>query len=432
MLRCLAPLGIFACLVSALRAESFPYTAYVRSDDVNVRSGPGDNYYPVSKLNRGDAVEVYRHDPGGWYAIRPPAGSFSWVSGEFLKPTGGNTALVIGERIVARVGSSFSDVRDVIQIRLERGEEVEVIEAKRFNTGPAAQTWYKITPPAGEFRWVSGKFVERELKQAAPRDRGPKNNMILARMAEEEKELDDELEAEGRYSPEDESVYVPAPRRKHHPHQREREPLDEAGDPMTYEPRAHHSTRTRLPAHTDIPELLDELDLQLSTMVTSEPTAWDFSEIGDKAEAALGKSETAVERGQARLLLAKIQRFEDIRSRWVAVVEVTSETDRRNQQLAARMRTVMPHAAGSEPRYDGSGKLAQVVAGRDGAPQFALLDSNGAVRYYVSPSPGVNLRNYVGMEVGVNGTLGYLPSEHAQHVTAKRIIPLGGASTTLR
>ncbi|HWA98887.1 MAG TPA: SH3 domain-containing protein, partial [Pirellulales bacterium] len=165
----------FSTIVEA--SDSFPYRAYIASDDVNVRSGPGDNYYPVMKLARGDVVEVYRHDPGGWYAIRPPAGSFSWVSGEFLKPGAGGKATVIGDRVVARVGSSFSDIRDVIQVRLDRGEEIEVLEAKRIATGPAAQTWYKIAPPPGEFRWVSGKFVERELNTAAPRTRGPENNL---------------------------------------------------------------------------------------------------------------------------------------------------------------------------------------------------------------------------------------------------------------
>jgi hypothetical protein len=180
----------------------------------------------------------------------------------------------------------------------------------------------------------------------------------------------------------------------------------------------------------DLQTYLDELDLQLTAMVAEEATAWDFNEISAKAEMALAKADTAVERGQARMLLAKVARFEDIRTRYMAVIDVTSETDRRNQQLASRMRTIMPKASTNEPRYDGQGKLAQVVASKAGAPQFALLDSNGSVRYYVSPSPGVNLRNYVGMEVGINGTLGYLPDQQSQHVTAKRIVPVGG--TTLR
>ena len=84
--------AILCCLAScvAIAAEAapegtFPYKAFVTADDVYVRSGPGDNYYPTDKLKAGDEVEVYRHDPGGWLAIRPVPGSFCWVAGRFLQ-----------------------------------------------------------------------------------------------------------------------------------------------------------------------------------------------------------------------------------------------------------------------------------------------------------------------------------------------------------
>ena len=72
--------GIFA--TDARGEQQFPYTGYINAADVYLRSGPGENYYPVSKLDRGQAVEIYRHDPGGWYAIRPTEKCFSWVSGD--------------------------------------------------------------------------------------------------------------------------------------------------------------------------------------------------------------------------------------------------------------------------------------------------------------------------------------------------------------
>ena len=65
-------------------ATRFPYTAFVANENGAVRSGPGEQYYPVMNLAQGNAVEVWRHDPGGWCAIRPPEGSFSWISGDFV------------------------------------------------------------------------------------------------------------------------------------------------------------------------------------------------------------------------------------------------------------------------------------------------------------------------------------------------------------
>ena len=130
-----------------------------------VRSGPGQDYYPTDKLKRGQEVEVYRHDPGGWCRIRPVEGSFTWVSGRFLKPTKHNLAVVTEEGVAARVGSRFSETRDVIQVRLHKDEMVEVLESPR-GEGRGASQWYKIAPPSGEFRWVSSKYLDAEY----PRD----------------------------------------------------------------------------------------------------------------------------------------------------------------------------------------------------------------------------------------------------------------------
>ena len=155
----------FAILAGALLLDTqaafgdgFPYVAYVNSSDVYVRSGPGRDYYPTDKMQKGEQVEVYRHDPGGWLAIRPPRESYSWVSVRHLDLGEGNLAVVNSDRVVARVGSEFSDVRDVIQVRLERDERVVLLEP------PASDSpWCKIEPPAGEFRWVFAKYVNRDL-----------------------------------------------------------------------------------------------------------------------------------------------------------------------------------------------------------------------------------------------------------------------------
>jgi hypothetical protein len=142
-------------------AEEFPYKAYLNANDVYVRSGPGKNYYPTDKLQRGAEVEVYRHDPGGWYAIRPPEDSYSWIAGRQLNILEDNLAEVIRPDVVAYVGSKFSDVHDVRQVKLDQGELVEILGEKRFVSpdNGAAETWYKIAPPRGEFRWVFGRFV---------------------------------------------------------------------------------------------------------------------------------------------------------------------------------------------------------------------------------------------------------------------------------
>jgi hypothetical protein len=134
-----------------------PYTAYVREDGASVRSGPDGAFYETDRLAAGTKVEVYRQDQGGWFAIRPPQESFSWVAAQHVEITE-NPAVgrVVSDTALTRVGSRFNDVHDVEYIRLRRDELVEVIGERVLKEpdGAKPSRWYKIAPPAGEFRWI--------------------------------------------------------------------------------------------------------------------------------------------------------------------------------------------------------------------------------------------------------------------------------------
>lgn len=427
--------------------DEMPYTGYINADDVYVRSGPGKNYYPTLKLGHGDEVEVYRHDPGGWYAIRPPEGSFSWVSGKFLEPVEDSIARTTGDRVLARVGSQFSDIRDVIQVRMHRGEELEVLEAKRFGSGPGTQVWYKIAPPAGEFRWVYGKFVDREKTLPDEDDSDTRRNLLIDEdglaYGEEDQEDDDSDE-------EDEAILIPGMVRKTHAdvnqagyaEDAERESIGERESHATADGRNEgideESDSLEVPnaarqesgwTADDFDAEIVELELQLGAMVAEEPTVWDFTELTRRAEIALDYADSAVERGKAKKILRKIERFEDIKQRHREVTEITVRTDRRNARLtreAADLRQQAEPRYEDSDRYDGSGWLVRVVTRRVGAPPYALVDAGGTIQTYVSPAPGTNLRSYVGRQIGINGKRGFAADYNTQHLTAKRITVLDG------
>lgn len=472
MRHCLATfIGCALLAHTAAAAEQFPYTAYVNADDVYVRSGPGQNYYPTTKLKVGEPVEVYRHDPGGWYAVRPPEGSFCWVAVRYLQIGRNGLAVVNGDRVVARVGSQFSDIRDVIQVRLERGEEVEVLDTKNLDTGDGGEKWAKVAPVAGEFRWVLGKFLDRSPPEATLLTDTARRNLLLA---EREEKLPADDVAPERAAPEQ----VVRDNR--------REPLPPASAvrtvsnevPVTarsaggFRPvsRASSGATSRQPAVNDSqpagrlasfehdPSMdepagaakrtvgntvnaeafqaeIEAIDLELSKMVTEEPTAWSFAELRTRAETAVSRAQNAIERGKARLVLGKIGRFEDIRQRYQTVAEVQSVTDRVNEDLAAEgpespatgsQATVT--ARRDDARYDAVGRLMAVQSPRVGQPQFALVDSAGQLRTYLSPAPGVILRPYVGRQVGISGSRGFMAELNAQHLTAKRVTVLEQAA----
>ena len=441
---------LFAAAAAVAADEGqFPYTAYANSDDVYIRSGPGKNYYPADKLPRGEPVEVYRHDPGGWYAIRPPRGSFSWVPARLLQPTTGHLATVNGDRVVSRVGSRFSDVRDVIQVRFDRGEEVEILEVKTLNTSGQPEQWCKIAPPSGEFRWVFGKFVDDQ----PPTSSRPTTSQHSRTVAYTDRGAADHDDTADHDPPADYPIRTASVRQPRRNYDGDGELADAADDEASVRqtgginrnPRsgedasgsARSSTKTDSPpasaAAISFQAEIDSIDLALSSMVVEEPTVWKFDDLDRRAEKALDRAQTAVERGRARLLLDRIAKFEDIKRRLDTVDQVQGATDRKNNLLVnvadARQPGGLAEVEGTE-RFDAAGRLINVVSQRPGAPPYAIVNADRVVIAFVTPSPGVNLRPFIGKQVGVTGQRGFIPEMSKPHVTAQRIVPLDQSATT--
>jgi hypothetical protein len=145
-----------APLYAAPPASDFPYIAYVVEPDSYVRSGPGREHYPTGQLPAGYAVEVHRHDGNGWCAIRPPEGSFSLAPVQQMQIVDQQTGTITGDGIVARVGSLLGGQASAVQVMLERGEAVAILQPPS-PTSP----WVRIAPPAGEFRWIAARRLSR-------------------------------------------------------------------------------------------------------------------------------------------------------------------------------------------------------------------------------------------------------------------------------
>lgn len=160
----------FAALVAAAPAaagdpvRSFPYDAEVRTGEVEVRSGPGQRYHVTSMLREHDRVTVHRHDPGGWYMIAPPAGSFSWIDAALVRRTGESAGVVelpadSSVTAVVHIGSEFSSELSAYGRELASGDAVKVLGEQTLNTPRGAVHMFKIAPPAFEYRWVKGEYI---------------------------------------------------------------------------------------------------------------------------------------------------------------------------------------------------------------------------------------------------------------------------------
>ncbi len=133
-----------------------PYTVYVDQEQVMARCGPGGDYYRTDELRHGQALEVYVETEDNWLGIRPPDGSFSWLPADAVKlsPSQG-FATVKEDHTIAWIGTHLGQASKYLwQVELAKGEEVAIIGRAKREGPDGVKVWYRIVPPAGEFRWV--------------------------------------------------------------------------------------------------------------------------------------------------------------------------------------------------------------------------------------------------------------------------------------
>lgn len=432
--RCLILPLLLALPPERLEEADFPVRAYVARDHSAVRSGPGPQYYATDQLSRGTPLEIYRREEGGWLAIRPPEGSFSLVSAEHVQmTTRQDTARITDPQAVAWVGTRHGPVENhKWQVQLKVGELVRVLGEQRvrlLEDGELEKT-VRIAPPSGEFRWIHNDDVSTRPPQdpdtAVADDQGvPAFDVTEYRLVvEPEPRTDGQAPTadtpERAREAEDESTW----RAKI-----DAAPIDLGGQELA----ALDRSTVNLEALREAPDPLREVDLQLSLMAALPPEQWDLTPLRRVALERVDSGATALERGRARLLLEKITEFAELQSRHerlrntgLATSSFTPGNTSRPEGTSGTgpVGSGVGAASGAGAEYDARGTLVPVHSRTGRVPPYALVDGNGQVLKYVSPSPGLNLHRYLGKQIGIVGQRGYLPAIEARHVTAHRVIQL--------
>jgi hypothetical protein len=152
---------------AAGQASPFPLEmTIIDPKGVEVRSGPTMEYYPTSRLRYGEKVVVLHESKvqPGWYAIKPPAGSFSWIDGKFVKPVDARTGYVEAEGnqpVAVLPGSSIVNKEPNHQsTQIASGFLVTLLDRAMEVKD---RKWYPIAPPPSEVR-----FIPKEAVQAPP------------------------------------------------------------------------------------------------------------------------------------------------------------------------------------------------------------------------------------------------------------------------
>jgi uncharacterized protein YraI len=393
----------------------FPYTARIDVDNIAVYAGPADHYYTTQLLERGETIEVHRHDDVEWLAIRPPSGSFSWVAARHLKQEENSpVAEVISNKAVAWIGSQSSAVTQYKwQVQLDRGERVKVLgrAAIRIGPGTAAETFVKIAPPSGEFRWIRSQQSSMVLHKA-PRDSNPKIQLADFQSATDPSRVSKDLRS-----------------------------LDQ----------------------TELAKRVDQLRVDLSLLVTRSVDTWNLAEIENRFQQLRQAANDAELAEELATISQRLQDIRQLQQRYQALLEGEATPDSRSDQstrgVSAAPRglkdiwtgiELFPIGTGVEPAA-GPNRISQVAAANELpsptdaigisasesegwlvpvhsakriAPPFALLDDEGRVLCYVQPAPGLNLRRYARKQVRLIGSKRTVPALRASLITAERVVKI--------
>jgi len=506
-MRLIALFGAVVCALTALADANTitpPYSARVSDDHVLVRSGPGKQFYATGKVHRGDTVTVFRQEDDGWCAIRPPSGSHCWVVSTYVEPTEwADVGEIKVDNVLAYIGSNLDDQRSAVQVRMEKGERVRLLGVKRWvdpNSGKSS-TWYRIEPPAGEFRWVSGRHlspihVEPLISRNEPEPSGtalanstsatppadkprstirtypiprPSLTDTIRKLtdapnidaATTDRPRPQELAAENSARP---RGWMPRP-----------EGVSRGGTNERYVSQSAHQSATNITpavfvANTDSQPIrvasatvetsstpssqpiasdsqIADLDLALSRMVARSPDLWQLQPLKQRAQQLFNTASTPLQRGEAKLLLDKIEQFINLQLKrqqmpsslpgstgGISLAPASMNTPVSNTTAAAE-----PALLGAEigdDNFEGVGVLQQVVqryknsVQAQNTPAYALTDDHGNFVAFVSPSPGLNLRRYLKAEVGIRGRradlAGYDPVTDTvaprPHLVADRVV----------
>jgi len=196
------------------------------------------------------------------------------------------------------------------------------------------------------------------------------------------------------------------------------------------------------------PEIQSAL-VHLTQQVASPTELWDFSPLRNQAIAWVENGSTAMIRGEARLLMERIERFESLRRRTLSLTQDASMIAQRSIGNAAigavqQATSLAPVGGGNAftngntvanavatagtpnitgtTEGDASGWLVQVHTSIKGQPEFALTDDAGKVITYIHSTSSINLRRYLQQPVTVYGTRGYIPNLAAKQILAERVI----------
>lgn len=357
----LAAIGIAA----GARGEPGRKSAAIAVDGVEVRAGGALGFPAVGQLKKDDRVIVVREEDTGFLAILPPAGSVSWMKqihlGKVEGSDGGRANVPVAVEGAEVLAGSQADHRPTHRVttRLPKGTIVEV-------TGPAVRidnsSWYPITPPEGDLRWI------------------PKGAVTASSLN---------------------ALAAPPP------YARPETPAFTVSGSGSTAPAARPAAASLPTALTDhrLWAQADQAERRGDPSTAKGLYARIYQDLWDQK----------AERDAIVICYNRYTRCEE------AIKRSSGGGPRSESRRAAPPAAEAPGAGGpdrwSEPGY--LREMQKVYV--DGQPVYSFEDDGGTVTHYVTAVPGISLRNYNGKRVRLYGAVASRPELYKPHMSVERV-----------
>ena len=379
-------------------ARAVPYDSVIMVPEVDVRSGPSssENFYPTSKLRKGDLVRVVEEKEGDWLAIEPPSGSFSLIENRVLKLNEGETTATIGTpEAWVRIGSSLDNTKMNIQHKkLSEGTQVVILDKKPVYSDDGA-IWIKIQPPPGDYRYIPASAI----KPVQPQAPAPLPASTPAAYSKPEA-------SSAQAAPSDSLWY-------------QAEQAERAGNPAEAE-RLFHKLANETSDH--------DLKIRCYNRI-------HFLKYGSRASYPSGyqpgrPNEAYYPNTGNRLYPAATNPYASLGNPYTLTGRASSQYTYTREIPVPSMNQVGPvgYGPGVSPapacQWSGWGWLRRAPFFVDNKPAFVLENSQGLPRLYVTGQAGVNLDSYVNRSVNLYGKMLYRGDLRTNYMSACQLTPL--------
>jgi uncharacterized protein YgiM (DUF1202 family) len=339
----------------------FPYVGEITGTEINIRSGPGMNFYSCSKINAPARVVVV-DQKYSWAKVLPPPGSFSWIFRQSVQTDSNNpgVGVVNGDNVRVYAGSDeLEPMRsDSVQISLSTGQKVRII-------GEPVGDYYKIAPPEGTTLWTTSQYIK------------------YIRSADE---IDIKI-------PQSEDANTTKP-----------EMIIEQVEVKSQQLEQYYTLRKQLD---------DEKAKPLEQQ--------DYTKIKAEAEALIADANSGNAGDYAKYLLKDIQRCEIakeskgvVESQKTELQQAITEAEKEHQEKLQNIPDIGKYA------IMGTFKQSLIYEGQPGGQRFLIVDDGNNPICYAEPvgeMADANLTDYYGQKVGL---IGQISADNQSHLALVR------------